>query len=185
MATGDLTTLAGVKLFLGIQNDADDALLSSLISQISFAISNYTNRNLLSQSYVERYDGNSSSILMLRQHPITAVSALAINGAAVSASPDGIAAGYAFDGNYVFLTKAIFPKGIQNIQVSYTAGYASVPFDVAEAVTELVADRYRVRGRLGESSKSMAQGGSTSYDMSYMSDKVKGSLSNYRRMIPI
>ena len=184
MAAGDLTTLADVKAYLSIAGSADDALLADLITKCSFAVGNYLNRNLLSQSYVERYDGQDGPLLMLRNTPVTAVTSLALNGVAL-APTDGVTVGYGLAPNYVYGVGLRFSRGIQNVAISYTAGYSAVPLDVAEAVVEFVSDRYRLRGRLGENTKSMPQGGSTSYDMSYMSKKVQGSLSNYRRMIPI
>ena len=186
MAAGDLTTLDAVKAYLNIQGTASDGVLTRLISQCSFAVGNFLNRNLLTQSYTESYDGNDSAALMLRQTPVTAVSALTVNGTAVQASSDGIYRdGFAFDSNRLIMINRRFSRGMQNIRVTYTAGYASIPGDVEEAVIEFVSDRYRMISRIGEQSKAIPEGGSVSYDMSYMSKKVQGSLSNYRRMIPI
>lgn len=41
----------------------------------------------------------------------------------------------------------IWPVGINNFRVQYTAGYATVPEDVQEACAELVATYYQQRGR--------------------------------------
>ena len=186
MANGDLTTLDAVKGWLKISGSADDAVIVRLISQCSAAVANYTNRSLLSQSYTEKYDGNSSSVLMLRQSPITAVSCLTLNGVDIAPSPDGILQdGYTFDATRLLLINRRFWRGQQNVAITYTAGYATVPGDVEEAVIEFVSDRLRLASRLGEKTKSLPQGGSVSYEMQFMSARVKGSLSNYRRLIPI
>lgn len=186
MAASDLTSLANVKEFLNIANTEDDELLSRLITECSGAASNYINRTILSQSYTEKYDGNDSDVLMVRQTPVTAVTSLANNGIPIQLSSDGVTKfGFTFDDNCIIMVKGVFPRGRRNIVVAYTAGYALIPVDVEEAIIEFVSDRYRMRGRIGEKSKALPQGGSVSYDTSYMSDKVKGSLSNYRRLIPI
>jgi hypothetical protein len=183
---GDLTTLDAVKAFLGVVNTDDDQLLQRLITQCSASVGNYLNRNLLTASYTEQYDGNNNLRLMLPQTPVTAVTSLKIQGQVIPQSSDGVTIpGYDFDRYSVFLIGYVFYDGIQNIAVSYTAGYATVPYDVEEAVVEFVSDRYRLKGRIGEKSKSLPQGGSVSYDTAYMSDKVKGSLSNYKRLIPL
>jgi hypothetical protein len=187
VAIVDLTTLANVKSFMTITNTDDDALLQRLLTQVSGAVANYLNRNLLVQSYTERYDGNDAHRLCLRQSPITDVASLLINGSSIPESTDGgiVLPGYAFDGFYIYLNGYQFYRGVQNVIVTYTAGFPSIPFDVEEAVIEMVSDRYKMKSRIGEKSKALQGGGSVSYDTDYMSDKVKGSLSNYRRMIPI
>ena len=58
MATGDLVQLAAAKAWLGVTTDDDDALLATLISQISRAIYNSINRSfVLPRNVVESYDG--------------------------------------------------------------------------------------------------------------------------------
>ena len=185
MATGDLTTIDAVKALLKITGTADDANIAHLVTRCSAVVANYLNRNLLAQTHTETYDGNASGRLSLRQTPITAVAAVAVNGISIPASPDGVLRdGFTFDQNRLILVNRIFYRGIHNVSVTYTAGYASVPYDVEEAVIELVGDRLRMAPRLGEQSRSLPQGGSITYDMSFMSDRVQGVLSNYRRLIP-
>ncbi|TXH41835.1 MAG: hypothetical protein E6Q97_36730 [Desulfurellales bacterium] len=188
MAAGDLTTVPKVRQFFGIQNNDDDARIGSLITACSKAITQYLSRNLLAQEYTaERYDGNDSDILMLKAFPVVSVSLVTINGVTQSASSDGLLqAGYYPADTYIFLVGgARFPRGRNNVIVTYTAGYSTVPEDVVEACIEMVGDRYKLPSRLGERSKALQQGGSVSYDMENMSARVKGLLSPYRRMLPL
>lgn len=96
-------------------------------------------------SYSETYDGNGSQRLHLRNTPITAVASLVINGAAISASAGYGSAGYAIsdDGKSIILrggggtsfqslqsfypsgTGQYFAKGLQNISITYSAGFAA------------------------------------------------------------
>src|ERR1700693_2984505 len=41
----------------------------------------------------------------------------------------------------------VWPVGINNFRIQYTAGFATVPEDVQQAVTELVAGWFAERGR--------------------------------------
>jgi hypothetical protein len=65
----------------------------------------------------------------------------------------------------IYLYGNVFPEGIQNIRLQYTAGYTSVPGAITKVALEIVAEMYQesVKGkaRLGQSSKSAGfpQGG--------------------------
>lgn len=59
MAQGDLISLMQLKAHLGVQSNADDVLLASLISQISRAICTYLNRPFIwPRDVVDVFDGN-------------------------------------------------------------------------------------------------------------------------------
>lgn len=94
--------------------------------------------------YSEVYDGSGTSRLFLRNRPIISVQSLTIFGLAVQQSSGPGASGFAIDGSGksislvsvapgfplspVFPLGAIakFPRGTQNIAITYTAGYSSV-----------------------------------------------------------
>ena len=52
----------------------------------------------------------------------------------------------------------VFTRRAQNVVVTYTAGYDTVPPDIAQACIELVCQRYRERTRIGEVSKALGGG---------------------------
>jgi hypothetical protein len=62
---------------------------------------------------------------MLRRAPVTALAQLAIDGVAISAAPDAVSAGHALDGpaGLLYLRGFAFRRGVQNVSVTYTAGY--------------------------------------------------------------
>lgn len=69
-----LTTLANWREYTGVDiSEAPDALITNLINRASGAIENYCDRTFASTAYRERYDGDSSTTLYLRQWPVTAV----------------------------------------------------------------------------------------------------------------
>jgi len=67
----------------------------------------------------------------------------------------------------------------------YTAGYVTPPADLAQACVELVALRYRERGRIGEVARAIGGGQTASYSQKDMSDSIKTSIQQYRRVVPV
>ena len=57
--------------------------------------------------------------LYLYAHPVTAVSSLKIAGSEVDASA------FTLNDTYLRLTNGVFPTGIENVEVTYTAGWTS------------------------------------------------------------
>ena len=181
----DLTTLANVKSWLNIQSNTDDALLSRMITSVSTYIQSWLNRSFSVASYTDTSNGNGvSSQLVLRNYPIVSVSSLTINGIIIPFSPDGIKPGYQYDGKAIYLIGYIFQRGMRNIVVNYSAGYASVPAEIEQAVIELLSLRYRERSRIGENSKSIG-GETVSYNIKDFPEGVKTILNNYKRVISL
>ena len=69
--------------------------------------------------------------------------------------------------------------------VTYTAGYAATPPDIAQACIELVSQRYRERSRIGEVSRALGGGETVTYSQQDMSDDAKLLLSQYRSLAPV
>lgn len=191
----DLTTLADVKAWAKISNTTDDQLLQRLITAASTGIVNVLNRgDIFSRQYIERYDGNGSQRLMLRQWPVTALSALSIDGVSIAAQTSyPLGTGYLLtpwdgigSGSPCFLDVFgyAFNKGRQNISVTYTAGYqtSAIPDDLAQACIELVALRYKERDRIGLAS--LAVGGeTTSYIQKDVRAFVEARLQSYMNVV--
>ena len=86
------------------------------------------------------------------------------------------------NGNIVLLFGHWFNRGLVNVSVSYTAGYAAPPADVAEAVMELVGLRYRGRDRLGKVTESIGGMATTSYTQRDVSPFVASVVARYTRI---
>lgn len=197
----DLCLLADVKTWLGLTSTNDDNLLSSLITNVSQRILSILQRDaIVSAAYTETYDGTGTPSLALLHYPVTGVTSLTINDAPIVASPDGVVSGYVFDkfslklvGSCaawalqpgVFGAPYTFIKGSQNVVVKYTAGYAAVPFDLAEAAKDWVAFRYRQKGWIGIKSKHISTGESVTLDGGAVPDFVREALHPYKRLIPV
>ena len=180
----DLTTLIDVKAWLGIPTGTttDDTMLSALVTSVSAWIQSYIERQLLTASYTELRSGSGGKALVLNQYPVTAVSALTIDGVAITARTSFGSAGYYLANNTLYLDGGLtFTKGNANISIDYTAGYATAPADIAQAAKQLVALKYRERERIGQVSKSVA-GETVSFDIKALPHDVKSILESYNRV---
>ena len=151
----DLCLLADLKAWLNISNSTDDVLLQRLLTTVSVTMQNWMNRTIPSASYTETRDGNGNDTLVLANRPVTAVSSVLVGGQPVLPSPDGIQAGYVFDGWMVYLIGSVFTRGRKNVQVSYTGGFAMVPYDLAQACIEQAAYQYRAKSHIGQTGTGM------------------------------
>lgn len=158
------TSRSNVKTHLGLgSGDSSlDALIDLVIEAVDGIIDGFTGRgSLASAQATEYYDGPGSGKLILRRRPVTAVAgvwvdAVGYHGQAAGAFGSGTewTAGVDFvnprtdatEGNGGMLVAlrnpdfeggGIWPRGIGNIKVTYTAGYATIPSDLATAATSL------------------------------------------------
>ena len=95
----DLTTLYKAKSWLGIKSDstADNALLSSLITQVSAAILGLIERpNLFKKQHTETFTGSGTATKVLRNYPVLSISGLTVGGIAIPAG-NGLNLGYWLD----------------------------------------------------------------------------------------
>ena len=187
MATGDLTTLANVKAYLSppLTATADDALLARLITASSQFIQSWLNRIIAVASYSDTRSGSGGMRLFLRNRPVLSVTSVTIDGAAIPASgPTPNAAGYLFDDSSVYLIGYWFTKGVQNVIVQYSAGYAATPPEIEQACIALTALRYKERDRIGQASKSVA-GEVISFQQKDMPADVATLLDQYRNVVPL
>jgi hypothetical protein len=187
MAAGDLTTLANVKAYLSppLTTTNDDALLARLITASSQFIQNWLNRTIAVSIYTETRNGTGGMRLFLRNRPVIEISSLTIDGVAVAPSaPAPTGAGYLFDDSSIYLVGRSFTKGLQNVVVQYSAGFAATPPEIEQACIALVALRYRERDRIGQSSKNLA-GETVSFQQKDMPADVATLLDQYRNLVPL
>ena len=191
MAFGDLTTLADVTAWLQTGQNrfpaVDDGLLTRLITAASQFIQSWLNRQIAVGDWSEIRDGNGGQRMAFANFPVSAVLSLSIDGITVPPAPagGGAGAGYVFSPTELALRGYVFTRRAQNVAVTYTAGYSSVPPDIAQACIDLVTERYRARTRIGEVSKAMMSGETVSFSQKDMSDNVRTLLTQYRAVAPV
>lgn len=173
-----------VKTYLGINGTSDDGLITRLIEAATTMMNQCMNRNPLSTVYTQTFDGSGNARQVTSFWPVTAVSSVSVDGVARQAAASFGAVGYRFDDYSIILNNDVFPKGIQNVTISYTAGAVAVPADLTQACVDIASESYRRRTRVGETSKSLAQG-TTSYNIKDIPDHVKVVLSSYTKRSPI
>jgi hypothetical protein len=187
----DLTTLADVKAFLGIATEetAEDEKLTILIGTASAQIEGYCGRSFGIQDIAdELQDGNGTSTLELDVTPIISVAALSIDGQAVDLGEVRVYPQFiAFPDSDVWDARLrgysrIFPAGRQNVKVSYRAGYAAVPRDIADACKSQVAFLQNTINRQGIISETnqVAQA-TTSYSQEELAPATRATCRRYRR----
>jgi uncharacterized phiE125 gp8 family phage protein len=184
MASGDLVSLANVKSWLAITATTDDTLLTRLVTAVSQFIQTWINRDLASQAYSEIRNGHGGTVMSFRDFPVTAVSSVVIDGNSIPLAPDTVSLGYRFTETSLILQGYVFTRGAANVQISYTAGYASIPTEIEQACIELVSLRYRERDRIGHASKSLA-GETVQFIVKDMPDSVRTILQNYKKVISL
>ncbi len=134
----DLTDIADLKAWLDVQSNDDDALLASLITQLSRTILSHCDRaSILPTLHDETRDGGDEEAIVLRQWPVTAIQSLTINGSVI-APASALVSGGARTPGYVLeapgrappgrmqklaLRGLRFLPGVQNVSVTYQVGY--------------------------------------------------------------
>ena len=207
MAFGDLTTLGDVKSWLQTGQNAfpttDDALLTRLITAASQFIQTWLNRQIASQDWIETRDGLGNVLgpsdvrYQFAAFPVTAVSRVVVDGVLMPAIPTpaqsgslvvgtvAAQSGYLFTPTQLVIRGYAVPRKAGCVTLQYTAGYEVPPADLTQACIELVALRYRERSHIGEVTKAIGGGQTVSYSQKDMSDWIKTSIQQYRRIAPI
>lgn len=178
-----LITLAALRAYLSIPPDQteDDALLQTLITAASARIEAAIGRSILSAERTDVLDGNGKTRLMFPAWPVTAVAEVSVNGHSIPAAASFGAGGYRFDPTMLVACGHCFVRGHRNVRLTYTAGFASTPPDIAQACMQMVGAAFAEKDRLGVGSKSLAGETITYIDVA-MSPGVQSMLNAYRRV---
>lgn len=199
MATGDLTTLPNALAWINCQSDDGFGTIQRMITVVSTMIKNNISRQILSANYVTTLDGRGRTRIMLPNTPITAVSQVLMTYgpfASLSIPPRTAGgAGYTFSTTCVYVDPPyMFEKGIQNVQISYTGGFTTVPPDIEQACLTWI--RVIMEGQNYSAAVAKAKAGQTQLDFSFiltalskethlpMPPAVWSMLSNYIRVAP-
>jgi hypothetical protein len=164
-------------------NTADDALLARLVSAASAAILGEIERDIFSQNYTEIRDGHGGQRLVLKNTPVTAVASVKVDGVSIPPAATGINTGYRFTTTAVTLNGYSFTRGLGNVEIAYTAGYAAAPQDLEQICIDLAALLYKERGRIGLESESLGE--STTTYVKDIPEKIRKALRGWKRVVPV
>jgi hypothetical protein len=153
----DLTSLASVKTELNITSGTDDAFFKGLISRASAAAASYCNRVFPVETVTDEVWAQRSPTrfnvpgtfdpLTLSRFPIVAISAITQNSVALV---DGTDFRIDYDKGQLIRLNALgtpIQWSVYPISVTYSAGYATIPYDVVDAVIRMVKNRWFMRTR--------------------------------------
>lgn len=120
--------------------DLDPAEQTSLIEAATDAIEQACGRSFALQTYTETYDGDNMPRLWLRNRPAGTISSVTANNSAIASGDYTVDArlgclwwgspGWAGTGRQ---RQPGWPAGVQNVTVTYTAGFATTPASVKRA----------------------------------------------------
>lgn len=121
-------------------------------------------RTIAVATYTEQRNGMNTQRMVMLNQPIQSVTSLAVDGMVIPARPPLSATtsapqyGYVFDNSSIMLTGCYwYTWGYGNVSAVYTAGYATVPFDLEQAVIDTVGDWYKYRDRVGKLDEAIEQ----------------------------
>ena len=186
-AANDMALLADVKTYLSVADSNSDTLLQMLITAISTMVQTFCDDNFLQQTYDYLTSGWGSTILPLPYGPVTAINFINVDGVAIPvlSSPGGY--GYALNAECQSVRlsgDARFTRGVANVEVNYTAGYANqaaLPMDLQFAVWKLVGLKWNEIKHLDKTSESAHGSTTVSYLRAWAPDDVINLLAHYQR----
>lgn len=158
-----LCSLADVKESLGIDSgdQSKDNLIRRKINQATVSIENYTGRRFASTTYTqEEYDATNTPQLVLKQRPIITFTTLDIRDTDLNQNDwEAVdSALYFVDTNAGVIDLLFNAIGRWNrYRATYTAGYTTIPADLAEACATL-AGFYVENATSGQAVKSKSEG---------------------------
>lgn len=185
MAAGDLTTVERLRGHLRLEDQSDDELLATLVSVASAWAKVQIDRDVVAADYTDTVSGDGGSEVVLREYPVLSVASVTVDGAAIPQRTAGD--GWELDdpkSGVLVLVGYRFTRGFRNVVVAYRAGWETVPDDLAQAVLEEAALRYRDRDWGGATYK--LQGGDIVDRRGEASSGswafIRGVLDKYRRV---
>ena len=156
-----LTTLATAKSWLKIAEatTSDDAIVELIVNAASQSFEVATNRKIKLQDVTEVRHGKAGNIMLLREWPVVSVTSVKVDNSSVFTSADSLLAAtdYTIGDNAQSLVfhSTNLPRGYNNVQIVYRAGYDEIPADIEMAVLWACSWLYNIRKSddIGRSSK--------------------------------
>jgi len=196
-------TLADLKLDLGIElaDDSHDQYLERRLRVVSAFFDTLTERSFDQRTVTEKLSQSSGRRrLHLSEHPVTSITSISLRGSEIAS------ADYELEDKVGFVTKtnggywdgtgiaSYTIDGTPEVQeineytVVYEAGYATIPYDIQDAVVAQVSLEYYRKGNDPAISSMSVLGDSVSYNNSattMRSPVFDAVVSKYRRMVVV
>jgi len=143
-----LTTLADVKETLGLDagNTSKDNLIIRMINRATEEIEGYCNSRRFAETTYnnEEYDGTSTNQLILKNRPVTSTTTFVLQQRQTTENDDDwetvdTELYFTDDNAGVVDSLFTFQRNWNRYRVTYSAGYSTIPSDLAEACATLAA----------------------------------------------
>lgn len=167
MGSYDLVSLAQVKEHLEISNADQDSYLSTLIERVTGYVEARTNRKLYTRTYTdELYDGSGTSVLRLKEWPITSVTAVSFLDSQTSTTWTSQSLTYLVidketERSIVFRDGTVFPQDFQNVKLSFVAGFTTLPVQLVGETLRFLTLLHRLKDKQLEYVDSVSAMGQT------------------------
>ena len=188
-----MTTLPAVKDFLRIPVVDElnyDSQLERMINAVSEQVEAYCGRHFEKADYIELYQGDGTDLLYLKQYPLIAVDAVVVDGETLDVAE------YTAQDSTLYCSDRWTDTGKKDIQVSYSAGYVlpkdedpgppaverTLPYDLEDAVIELVATKFYLRQEDAAGKASRIQEDFNVRFEKGIPDHIRRVLDNYRKV---
>ena len=187
-----LTSLEYVKDYGQITGSTYDTFLQNRINSISVAVESYCRRTFAITTYTESIDGCGSTELLLGQFPVVSVTQVVVDqyGSQPTTIPGSSFIVNTKNGIVSVKPTATyspwFAYSNQGISVTYQAGYDPIPFDIQEAVAEMVMNQfYKLGTDVTLSQEQIGDYNRTSRAdvQQLLTDDIKHTLNHYRQGI--
>lgn len=168
MATIDWVNRLAQHLNIGAEAlKSSGPVLEAIGAGVQAAVEQRIGRHLEVRDHTDALNGNGKRLLFLPWDPIVSVSSLSVNGATVTVGdplvPTYPAATVVIKGSGLMYTDGnVFPEGLGNVIVTYSAGYEEIPQALILGCVQWGALIFRNRDRFGIASVSVA-GQTTSF----------------------
>lgn len=142
-----IASLQEVKDYLGITDNSQDTLLTSLLESADALVKSYTGRDFEEQTYTHLFNWKGELEFLLKQYPVSVLTSFQYNTGSFSTPSwtDFDQDSYKPDPETGIVWSMFnIPKWIQNIRAVYTAWYTAedMPGDIKNAVIKLTATYY-------------------------------------------
>ena len=159
-------------------------LIDNLINAVSARFESYCDRKFKSRSYTEYLDGKGWSVIYPKQYPITEVTSIYDDGTwtwDASTLISGTEYRIKNDNSIVFKSFSVGDYE-QNLKLTYTAGYTTIPYDLENACINEVL---RAMGKI--ENLELEEKRSNEYLLKYITNsfltETRMTLDRYRRKV--
>lgn len=154
-----IITLAELKAYLSITDDTQDTLLTIFMNSANSYVEKYTGRKFDSAEYTQLFDWKGQVALSVKNYPIITLTSVKYNSWTLSTPvrEDFDANSYkASNDNWLIQFISPISRDFSNIQVTYTGGFATIPWDLKLATLKYAATSYNLMSSDGITKESVS-----------------------------